>query len=346
MPRTRSLAWSELKIGIAGVVALALLILMIVAVGGEAGFFRKRYPLKTRFNNAQGLKAGAVVRLSGKEIGTVTSVDFAGTQIDVRFQVLETVRPLVTTESVASVGSLSLLGEPIVEIRPGVGGVPLRNDEYVKASQSTGSFDALATTAANSLLEADKLIADLRAGKGTLGKLVTDDSLFTEMQTFVTAAGNVTKALETGRGTLGALVNDPAAYNALKASIENLQTITARINSGQGALGRLVSDEATGKSLSGTVTNLDQITGRMSRGEGTAGKLLTDQQLYDRLNSVTSRVDQLVSGLEAGRGTAGQLLRDERLYENMNRAASELRELLAAIRADPKKYLRVNVSIF
>jgi len=84
----------------------------------------------------------------------------------------------------------------------------------------------------------------------------------------------------------------------------------------------------------------------MSRGEGTAGKLLTDQQLYDRLNNVTGRVDQLVTGLEAGRGTAGQLLRDQQLYENMNRAVVELHDLLAAIRSDPKKYLRVNVSIF
>jgi phospholipid/cholesterol/gamma-HCH transport system substrate-binding protein len=57
-------------------------------------------------------------------------------------------------------------------------------------------------------------------------------------------------------------------------------------------------------------------------------------------------VDQLVAGLDAGKGTAGQLLHDQQLYENMNRAATELRDLLAAIRKDPRKYLRVSVSIF
>ena len=76
--RTRSLAWSELKIGIAGVVALGLLALIVVAVGGEGGYFWQRYPLKTRFADVLGLKAGAVVRLSGKEIGSVTGVEFAG----------------------------------------------------------------------------------------------------------------------------------------------------------------------------------------------------------------------------------------------------------------------------
>ena len=92
MPRTRSLAWSELKIGIAGVVALALLTIMIIAVGGEGGYFWQRYPLKARFTNIQGLKEGAVVRLSGKEIGLVTGVEFAGSDVEVFFEVLEELR--------------------------------------------------------------------------------------------------------------------------------------------------------------------------------------------------------------------------------------------------------------
>jgi phospholipid/cholesterol/gamma-HCH transport system substrate-binding protein len=61
---------------------------------------------------------------------------------------------------------------------------------------------------------------------------------------------------------------------------------------------------------------------------------------------MAKRVDDVVANLNAGQGTAGQLLRDKELYENMNRAASELRALLADIRKDPKKFLRVSVSIF
>jgi phospholipid/cholesterol/gamma-HCH transport system substrate-binding protein len=101
-----------------------------------------------------------------------------------------------------------------------------------------------------------------------------------------------------------------------------------------------------GRSMSSAAANVDQITGRLNRGEGTAGKLLTDQQLYDRLNNMATRVDQVVAGLEAGRGTAGRLLHDQQLYENMNRAVVELRDLLGEIRKDPRKYLRVRVSIF
>lgn len=346
MPRTRSIAWSELKVGLIGLVAIALVTFLIFQVGGEAGFWQDRYPLKTRFDDVAGLKAGAVVRLNGKEVGTVTGVEFAGTQIEASFELLETVRPLVTTETTAVVGSLGLLGEPIIDLKGRPGGRPLNDWEYVPANRSAASMADLTTSAAAGLEQLNRLLVEARGGRGTLGKLVADDALYTEMQAFVSSAADLSRALNSGRGTLGALVTDPSVHNSLKASLDNLQTMTARITSGQGALGRFLNDEAMGKSMSTATANVEAITGRLSRGEGTAGKLLTDQQLYDRLNSMATRVDDVVNGLNAGRGTAGQLLQDKALYENMNRAVTELRDLLAAIRKDPRKYLRVNVSIF
>ena len=61
MPRTRSLAWSELKLGIISVAAIAVTIFFAFLVGGEGGLPWQRYNLKTRFANVQGLKPGAVV---------------------------------------------------------------------------------------------------------------------------------------------------------------------------------------------------------------------------------------------------------------------------------------------
>ena len=122
----------------------------------------------------------------------------------------------------------------------------------------------------------DALLTDVRAGRGTLGRLVTDDALYTELQAFVTSAHNVTRALNEGQGTIGGLLRDRKAYESLRSSLENLQTMTARINSGQGALGRLLNDEALGKSISGAATNAEQITARLTKGEGTAGKLLDE----------------------------------------------------------------------
>ena len=46
MPRTRSLAWAELKFGIIAVFAIAMAAVLIFAVGGGGGFFWQNYPLK------------------------------------------------------------------------------------------------------------------------------------------------------------------------------------------------------------------------------------------------------------------------------------------------------------
>jgi len=68
--------------------------------------------------------------------------------------------------------------------------------------------------------------------------------------------------------------------------------------------------------------------------------------LYNRFNSTVDRLDKVMAGLQQGDGTAGQLLHDKQLYENMNGAATQLQDLLKEIKADPKKYLNVKVSIF
>ena len=345
MPRTRSIAWSELKLGIAGIVAAALVIVIVIAVGGQGGFFWQRYPLKTTFLDAQGLKPGAVVRLAGKDVGRVTSVEFVDSAIEVTFEVSRDVRPLITEQAETKIGSVSLLGDSILDIKAARAGTPIPDSGYVP-SREGGMLADLSATASDSLRKAGDLLADARAGKGTLGKLFTDDALYRDLREFVTSAGDLADKLKGGSGTVGQLVNDPAVWNSLKASLENLQSATAKLNNSQSTLGRLMGDESMGKSLSGTLANLDDITARLKRSDSTAGKLLTEHELYDRLNSVMGRVDVLVAKLNTSEGTAGRLLHDEQLYDNMNRAVVELRDLIAAIRKDPKKYLQFKFSLF
>jgi phospholipid/cholesterol/gamma-HCH transport system substrate-binding protein len=346
MPRTRSLAWSELKIGIVAVVALVLAAMIIVAVGGAAGFSWQRYELRTKFPDVKGLKSGAVVRVAGVEVGKVTDVRFTGADVEVLLEVRDDMQQRITTESRASIGSLSLLGEPVIDISPSTQGTPLQDGDTVPAGRAPGQLADVAESATQSLEQATLLLRDIRSGKGTVGRLFSDDELYREITGFVAAAEGVAAGLRQGQGTLGRLLRDPSAYQRLNSSLEHLQEMTRRINAGEGSLGRLLKDDALAKSLSSASSNVDQITAGLRNGEGTAGKLLTDKELYDRFNALAGRVDTLASGLQDGNGTAGQLLHDKQLYENMNAAAGELRALIGDIRKDPKKYLNVRVSIF
>jgi phospholipid/cholesterol/gamma-HCH transport system substrate-binding protein len=346
MPRTRSLAWSELKIGILAVVAVALAILLIVAVGGQGGFSWQRYELKTKFANVQGLKSGAIVRVAGVEVGKVTGVDFVGAEVQVTVEVNKEHQSRITDQSRASLGSLSLLGEPTIEISPASAGTPLKDGDFIPSVRTPGQISDVAENATRTLEQTTELIKEIRAGKGTVGKLFTDDQVYREMNQLVASAEAVTTAISQGKGSLGMFVRDPSVYKQASAAVANLQEVTRRINAGEGSLGRLLRDEEFARSLSSASTNLDQVSGKLARGEGTMGKLLTEQQLYDRFNSIAARIDKLTTGLEQGEGAAGQLLQNKQLYENMNGAANELRGLIGDIRKDPKKYLNVRVSIF
>jgi phospholipid/cholesterol/gamma-HCH transport system substrate-binding protein len=346
MPRTRSLAWSELKIGIVSLTAIVLAVLFIFAVGGQAGFFWQQYYLKTRFANVQGLKAGAVIRVAGVEVGKVDEIAFAGSEVEVKLAVKKEMQQRITTESRASIGSLSLLGEPVIDISPGSSGTPLKDGDTLPSVRPKGQLSDVAESATQSLAQINGMLQDIRAGKGTIGKVFTDDDLYKEINQFVSSAQVVAAGLRDGKGTLGLLIRDPKAYNSLNAALGNLTEMTARINAGEGSLGRLLKDDALAKSLTSASGNFDQISSKLNQGEGTLGKLLTDKELYDRFNSLAARVDRLTGDLEKGEGTAGQFLHDKQLYDNMNAAASELRSLIGDIRKDPKKYLNVRVSIF
>ena len=111
MPRTRSMAWSELKIGMLAVAALIIAAALIFTLGGQGGFFWQRYSLKTMFSNIAGLKEGAPVRVAGVEVGSVSEVNFIGDQVEVVMELNREHQSRITSTSVASLGSVSLLGE-------------------------------------------------------------------------------------------------------------------------------------------------------------------------------------------------------------------------------------------
>jgi phospholipid/cholesterol/gamma-HCH transport system substrate-binding protein len=346
MPRTRSLAWSELKVGVLTIVAVAIAAGLIFSLTGTKGFAWQRYSLKTRFTNVAGLASGSPVRIAGVEVGTVTDVTLVNDQVEVVFQVNQKDRSLITTNSVARLGSVSLLGQSAVDITPSTTGTPIEPWGYVPQGRAVAIMSDMTDSVSEGINQLTAILHDVRDGRGTVGKLMTDEQLYVELNRFVTSANALTDGLKQGRGSVGKLLNDPATANALEASLKNIETITRQISTGEGNLGKLLKDDAFAKSLTSATGNLDALTAKLNNGEGTAGKLLTDPALFNRFNSVTERLDVLVTKLNDGEGTAGQLLKDKQLYENMNGAVGDLRALVADIRKDPRKFLNIKVSVF
>jgi len=70
--------------------------------------------------------------------------------------------------------------------------------------------------------EFDKLVLDIRSGKGTLGKLVNDDSLYKDAKGLMREARQLSNNIQNGPGTMGRLISDPEMYYEARRAIRNM----------------------------------------------------------------------------------------------------------------------------
>lgn len=346
MPRTRSLTWSELKIGIMAVVAVVIAGTLMLALGSQGGFWWQRYALKVTFPNASGVLEGSPVRVAGVPVGAVTGVRFVGSEVEVDLEIRTDMQERVRTTSLATIGAVSLLGEGAIDITASMTGEPIPENGFIPSGETAAQLADITTQASKGITELTTLLQDVRAGKSTVGKLITDEQLYADLRQFTAAARDVTNGLTRGKGTLGQLLNNPESARQLESSLKNLTAITDKINAGQGSIGQLMNDPSLATNLSALTANFESLTDKLNRGEGSMGKLINDEALYQRLNAVTTNLEQLTSKLNQGQGTAGQLMNDRQLYDNLNKTVTEIQALLADIRKDPKKFLNLRMSVF
>jgi phospholipid/cholesterol/gamma-HCH transport system substrate-binding protein len=350
MPSKKDIAWSELKVGVLIIIALAILSAIIVLVLGVESPFARRYTLYTFLPNIGGLRPDSPVMLEGVTAGTVVEYEFESGDLEkgvrIKMRILKKYQDRIRTDSIAKLRSLGLLGDKYIEITQGTpngrvlaegevitGAPPLDLDEMI--AKGTHTFDNLSLTVDN----IKAITQGVLNGEGTVGKLMRDDALFRNLN-------ETTRKLHEGNGTVASLLNDATLYKELRSTAANLRKISAKIETGEGAAGKLISNKEVGDSIQSSITKLEGLLARMEKGEGTLGKLSTDPALYNNLNKVTANLGPITDQIAKGQGTVGALLKDKQLYDNTNKFMSELTLLVKEVRQDPKKYLRIKFSIF
>lgn len=353
MPAKKTLTYAELRVGV--VVAIALMVAMAATIyitrEGGLPFFGGQYTVYSYLKDVNGLKAGAPVHLSGVEVGSVRKVEFSAPDAPAPVRVTLTLRTdiqdRVTTTSLVTVGSLGVLGEKLLDISPGPpGGSPIPDEGTVPGEAEGDPIKGILTDASATMKDIRDLAHELQEGEGTLGALLKREDVHDRLKSLIDKAEQIFVSLDRAEGTFGKLVHDPAIYDNINELTTSMKDLMARIENGQGAIGRLVNDEAVGQSIARVTENLERVTDRIDGGEGTLGALVRERELYERLDALSANIASVTARLDRGEGTAGQLLHDRALYDNLNKTANELQGLISDIRQDPKKYLRVKVSLF
>jgi phospholipid/cholesterol/gamma-HCH transport system substrate-binding protein len=328
-------------------------------MSGTSGLFSHRIKLLAYFDNAGGLRVGAPVRLSGVDIGNVVAIKVVADK-DKQITPVEVVMKVSTKygfnlrrDSVTSLDTAGVLGETFLDIdsSQAVGAAARNGDtlpthahpdfnEVVSSSQSTlQNMDAL-------LKRADRILAFAESGKGSLGKLIYDPTLYDRFSQTVAEFQGIVNQIAKGQGSLGALINKNDAYNKFTATLDKMNAVVDDIQQGKGTAGKFLKDPALYNNANETVANLKRVSEDLNAGKGPAGKLLKDEEFAKKLDTTMTKLAALTSDLEAGKGSAGKLFKDEVLYTNATQMLVESRNLVKAIREDPKKYLSIKLHVF
>ncbi len=359
MPSQKQLKWSQLRVGLTVIFSSLTLALLLFLMSGTTGLFTKRITLRSYFDNASGLRVGAPVRLSGVDIGNVTALqvvpdkDKQITPVEVVMKVSTKYGFNLRRDSITSLDTAGVLGETYLDIDSSQAIGPPAQDgdilptqvhpdfnQVVRASQSTlQNMDAL-------LKRADRILAFAESGKGSIGKLIYDPTLYDRLASTVTEFKGIVDDIAKGQGSLGQLINSNDAYNKFVATLDKMNSVVDDLQAGKGTAGKFLKDPALYDNANDTISNLKKISEDINAGKGTLGKLAKDEELARKLDNTISKLSELTSDLQAGKGTAGKLLKDETLYTNLNQMMDESRNLVKAIRENPKKYLSIKLHIF
>jgi phospholipid/cholesterol/gamma-HCH transport system substrate-binding protein len=359
LPSQKQLKWSQLRVGITVVVASIALGVLLLLMSGTAGLFTHRITVKSYFDNAEGLRLGAPVRLSGVDIGNVTRIRIVADKdkqlvpVEVTMKISTKYSYDMRRDSVTSLETAGVLGETFLDIDSSQAvGAPLQDgdtlptqvhpdfNQVVRASQSTlQNMDAL-------LKRADRILAFAESGKGSLGKLIYDPTLYNRFSDTVADFQKIVNEVSSGQGSLGALISRNDAYDKFTAVLDKINSVIDDMQQGKGTAGKFLKDPSLYNNANDTIANLKKMTDDINAGKGTFGKLAKDEELAKKLDTTITKLSELTSGLQAGQGTAGKFFKDDTFYNNANQMLVETKALIQAVRENPKKYLSIKLHIF
>lgn len=315
MRRPTFLTWDQLKVGTLIVASMVALIAAVVKLGQAANLFGSRYELITYLPNANGLLVGGSVQVAGQLAGTVQAIEFLPVDDDtlrnlkVIMQVNERMKAQIRVDSKVRLKSLGLLGDKVLDIKPGTPRYPEVREGAVLALEPSVELDQVlsrATVVVDTIvaLAADmrKLTQGLVRGEGTAGQLLTNRALYDNLNNTLGRAQQLLTGLQNPNGTLGRMLNDPTLYRSLTSTVAGVDSLVLQLNNPNGSIGKLLRDDSLYVSVVGVALSADSLLKAMSAPTGTVGKLLSDQQLYDQLVKLVADLSGVLADVRANPG--------------------------------------------
>ena len=304
----------ETRLGIFVALAVIAAVLIFETVGGLERF-ESGYRLNALFSGVQDLKVGDRVKIAGVEVGRVEKItlDEKAGKVRVTMKLHSDIE--VKTDSTATVKFTGLMGQNFIALDFGSPNAPRATEGAFVNTAEQPDLSAMIAKLDNVASGVENLTKSFTGDKidNLLGPFT--DFLKANRDPLTGTISNlnaVTAQIREGKGTVGKLIYDDALYNTALTTVSNLQDTATEIkttvaearkavdqvNSGQGTVGKLFYDETLYRETTATMTNLHGILEKVNRGEGTIGKIINDRELYNNAKLTLQKLDKATEGLE------------------------------------------------
>ena len=267
---------SGAKLGIFIFIGSALLVIGIFMLGNKEALFKPTFIVKAYFQNIEGLRNGAPVKLSGIDAGAVQNIRVVGdtvSLIEVKMRLLEEIRHFIRVDTQAEIQTEGLVGNKYVALKIGdADSEPVQDDGVILAKEPVSFADIIEETQGimgytkEMTKDLSEIIKRINAGEGTAGKIFKDDALYY-------AATDLTKSADKSLTGITAELNIiTQQYKSLGVSVtsavENINKVVMNIDSllhnsfkGKGVLGSLlVEGTSADSSFQSLMVNLKEIS--------------------------------------------------------------------------------------
>ncbi|MDD4993251.1 MAG: MlaD family protein [Paludibacter sp.] len=175
----------KVRLGLFVIGGLALFVLAIFIIGKQKNLFDPVFRLSSTFYNVSGLQIGNNVRFSGINVGVVDNIRIINdSTVKVDMLIKTDVWKFIKSDCEVSIGSEGVIGDKLMVITQGSYNAPLAKDGQNLASKEPVETDAIMAsvqvTAANVEVVTQQLaeiMIKVNSGKGTLGRLIQDESI-------------------------------------------------------------------------------------------------------------------------------------------------------------------------
>jgi phospholipid/cholesterol/gamma-HCH transport system substrate-binding protein len=358
MPTTSRSKWAQLKVGIMAMVALLILAFLIVLMAGVNPLFRRTSEVFTFIPDSVAMTEGATpVRLNGILIGKVKKVELSGSTdpnriVKLTLSIYDDSMKLVPVDSQAKLAQQNLLGSRYVNIKKGTSPQTIQAGAEIP-SADTAEIEDIFAQSSSTLATLQKImeringiIDDIQGGKGTIGALLVDKTLYNRAIQIMDDVKSLTAAMNAPDSSMGRLIHEDTLYQEFRGTIGKVNTMVDNLNAGQGTAGKFLKDDAVYDEFRGAIADLRKTMALVNTGDGSVSKLLNSSELHDKLVASMGKLDSVLDKVNNGDGTIGRLMNDPSLFENLDGTTRDLQGFLKEFRANPKKFLTITVKFW